>query len=627
MLHAALADLRTTWVDLATTDLLYKLVALVLLAPLSTVVLSLSLWFSGSTVLADQDILFFALSPLGLAGLVTIAAVSLAVVALEQACLISIGVTAAEGAPASQMSAVRHAVSKGPAVVGLMAHLTGRVLLMTTPFLLVIGGVYQALLSTYDINYYLTERPVELWIAVVIATMLLVGLAVVLVPRLIGWGLSLPLVILENRSPGEALQLSRERSDGYRQTIALVLVGWAAASVLLSSTALGAVALLGRGVAPLGQGSLGLALALMLGVLVLWFVVSYLVTLAQSASFALLVSELYEAVGRSADARPVSEVLGSRATRQWRIPASLSLKILLAALTAAAFAEIGLGVTLLQAFDLERGIVVIAHRGASRAAPENTRAAVKRAIADGADFVEIDVQETTDGEVVVLPDSDFMKTSRVDLKVWDASWSHLQTLDIGSWFAPRFGDQRVPRLAEVLEMCRGKATVMIELKYYGHDVRLEERVIETVEAAAMGDDVVMMSLNASAVDELRRLRPTWTVGLLAATAVGDLTRVDTDFLAVSTALASRDFVRRAHSREKHVYVWTVNDPVQMVRMASLGIDGLITDVPATARRVLDEAAEMNTMERLVIALSFFFGAAAPDPPVEDDLESWSEPLG
>ena len=84
-------------------------------------------------------------------------------------------------------------------------------------------------------------------------------------------------------------------------------------------------------------------------------------------------------------------------------------------------------------------------------------------------------------------------------------------------------------------------------------------------------------------------------------------------------MASRNLVRRANARGQDVYVWTVNDPVQMVRMISFGVNGLITDVPATARRVLDAASNMSSVERLVIALSFFFGAAAPDPPVEDDL--------
>ncbi len=95
LFRSALGDLRSTWVALAATDLLYKLVAVGLLTPFASGVASLSLWLGGSSVLADQDILLFALNPLGLIGLVTMMAVSLAVVALGQACLITVGITAA----------------------------------------------------------------------------------------------------------------------------------------------------------------------------------------------------------------------------------------------------------------------------------------------------------------------------------------------------------------------------------------------------------------------------------------------------------------------------------------------------------------------------------------------------
>ena len=119
-------------------------------------------------------------------------------------------------------------------------------------------------------------------------------------------------------------------------------------------------------------------------------------------------------------------------------------------------------------------------------APENTLAAVEVALAAATDWVEIDVQETADGEVVVLHDSDLKKVAGVDLKIWDATWEDLQEIDVGSFFSPEFSDQRVPKLEEVLALCRGRAGVVIELKYYGHQVRLEERVAEIVDRIGNG---------------------------------------------------------------------------------------------------------------------------------------------
>ena len=89
-----------------------------------------------------------------------------------------------------------------------------------------------------------------------------------------------------------------------------------------------------------------------------------------------------------------------------------------------------------------------------------------------------------------------------------------------SWFGEQFQDQRVPTLAEVLRECRGKVGVFVELKYYGHDEALEQRVIDVVEAHDMAQEVALMSLSLPGIEKARGIRPGWHAGLLAATAVG-----------------------------------------------------------------------------------------------------------
>ena len=148
---------------------------------------------------------------------------------------------------------------------------------------------------------------------------------------------------------------------------------------------------------------------------------------------------------------------------------------------------------------MEDQVDVIGHRGASKSAPENTMAAVRQAIADGADWVEINVQETADGSVVVFHDSDFMKLSGVKLKIWDATLDDLKEINIGSWFAPEFKNERVPTLGEVLDACKGKVGLFIELKYYGHDVDLERKVAELVESHDMVEHVAIISLSVKAI--------------------------------------------------------------------------------------------------------------------------------
>src|SRR6185436_9999652 len=151
----------------------------------------------------------------------------------------------------------------------------------------------------------------------------------------------------------------------------------------------------------------------------------------------------------------------------------------------------------------------------------------------------------------------------------------------------QFAAERVPTLAQALAACKGVSRVDVELKDYGHNQRLEERVVEIIEAAGMQNAIVTMSLSRGMVEKMKRLRPTWTSGLLSAKAVGDLSGVAADFLAVEKSMATRRFIRKAHRAGKPVYVWTVDDPARMIRMMGLGVDGLITNRPGVARDVLD----------------------------------------
>jgi glycerophosphoryl diester phosphodiesterase len=191
-------------------------------------------------------------------------------------------------------------------------------------------------------------------------------------------------------------------------------------------------------------------------------------------------------------------------------------------------------------------------------------------------------------------------------------WSKvLREIDIGSWFAPEFSAERMPTLLEVLEETRGQARVMIELKYYGHDQQLEQRVVDIVEQAEMVKDVAVMSLKYDGVRKIPELRPDWGVGLLSAQAIGNLTKMDVDFLAVNIGMVAPRFIKNAQLAGKQVFAWTVYDQISMSRMMSLGIDGVITDEPELARNVLAERSDMSTVERLLMHTAVLLGRPVP----------------
>jgi glycerophosphoryl diester phosphodiesterase len=200
-----------------------------------------------------------------------------------------------------------------------------------------------------------------------------------------------------------------------------------------------------------------------------------------------------------------------------------------------------------------------------------------------------------------------MKLAGVDLKIWDATMADLEEIDIGSWFAPEFKDERVPTLETVLDECRGKTGVNIELKYYGHDKQLEERVADLVTEHGMESEVVVMSLKAEAVEKMKAIRPNWKVGLLMSVAAGGLENINADFLAVNANFVHRPLIRSAHRQGKEVHVWTVNDALTMSTMFGRGVDNLITDKPALARSVLQQRATLSAPERLLLELAGILG--------------------
>ena len=603
---------RQTWKAMLALHVAFTLLGIAIFAPLVGLTGQGLLRLSGEPAVADQDIARFLLSPAGLVALIVFAALLIGIVAFEQSSMMRIALGRSRDEPVRSIDALWFTVSRTHALFLFAAHLTARLLVIVLPFLAVGAAIAWWLITDYDINYYLAEKPPEFILAAALIACVLAAMAFVLVRKLVGWSLALPLVLFDGVAPRRSFAESVGLADGHRLSIFGSLCLWSFSALLLGVVVLGVVRLIGGQVVPAVAGDLSLLL-IVLGLLAgLFAAANLLVTTVTSAHFAALLTLLYEARVGPAAAGPQRVAVAERG-KDVLTPRRLGIGLLLAsgaAILSAAW--------LLEDIRTDDDVVIIAHRGAAGRAPENTNASVQAALEDRADWVEIDVQETVDGEIVVVHDSDFMKLAGDATKVWEATLEQLSDIDIGSWFGTEFAAERVPTLRDVLQQARGRAGVVIELKYYGHDEKLERRVAEIVEETGMTDSIAVMSLKYEAVQKMKNLRPDWTVGLLSATAIGDLSKMDADFLAVSTNMASAGFVRRARKAGKKVFAWTVNDPVTMSQVISKGVDGVITDEPAMARRVLAERAEMNTAERLLINAAMFFGRDFAPREYRDD---------
>ncbi len=238
----------------------------------------------------------------------------------------------------------------------------------------------------------------------------------------------------------------------------------------------------------------------------------------------------------------------------------------------------------------EKKVIVIAHRGASGYAPENTLASMKKAIELGADMSELDVQETADGKLIILHDKSLKRTTGVDKNIWETNYTELNGLDAGSWFSEKYKNEPVPTLQKVIDLIKGKMKLNIELKTNGHEKKLAERTLKLVEDNNFLDQVIFTSFKFSEIDKVRELNKKAKVGYLFSKIPKDVDvfNADIDLLSAYYKIVDAEFMKKAKYAGKEVAVWTVNKPKDMKQMISLGVDAIITNYPDVLIKILNE---------------------------------------
>ena len=238
-----------------------------------------------------------------------------------------------------------------------------------------------------------------------------------------------------------------------------------------------------------------------------------------------------------------------------------------------------------------QSVQIIGHRGSSALAPENTLAAIERAIADGADAIELDVQELADGTLAILHDNHLQRLAGVDRPSWQLTAADLDRLEVGSWFGPEFAGERIPTLAQVLARVGDRVDLNLELKCHGQERRLPEAVAAVL-AQFPRSRVTVTSFNWEMLRRFRAIAPHRPIGPIAAepidwaalaAAVGPV-----DVVSLHYSLLDEATVDRVRALPAALWVWTVDDPTEIRRAIDLGVDGVITNNPAQARSALGD---------------------------------------
>lgn len=237
-------------------------------------------------------------------------------------------------------------------------------------------------------------------------------------------------------------------------------------------------------------------------------------------------------------------------------------------------------------------VEIIAHRGHSAAGPENTVAAFQLAWANGADSCELDLHLTADLKLAVLHDANTQRTTGAALPVAKSTLAELQSLDAGSWKGPSFAGERIPDLdAALATLPSGKHRFFLEIK--GRDLAIIPVLERQLRAwKTRSGQLCVIAFDRDIAREAKRAMPWIEVYRLSSPALlGPLIRntLDDGLDGLDLGLKwpwSAEMVRQIREAGLKVYAWTVNQPDDLKRLAALGLDGITTDDPTLARRIL-----------------------------------------
>lgn len=243
---------------------------------------------------------------------------------------------------------------------------------------------------------------------------------------------------------------------------------------------------------------------------------------------------------------------------------------------------------------------ITSHRGASFYAPENTIPAMENAISQATDYIEIDVQQTKDGEVVLMHDSLMKRTAGVSKHVYEMTYEEIKQLDAGKWYSPEYAGTTIPTLREVLRFCKGKCKLNIEVKASDKTPGLIEKVVDLIEEYDFTRQCVVTSVYKKALCEVKKYNKEIVTGYILSSAYGRYyLDKDIDFLSMRVTMVTERIVLLAHKYGKEVYVWTVNSKQDALYMSQLGVDNIITDRPAYIRNALYEENANRTILNLL----------------------------
>lgn len=226
-----------------------------------------------------------------------------------------------------------------------------------------------------------------------------------------------------------------------------------------------------------------------------------------------------------------------------------------------------------------RKIEVTAHRGASKIRPENTMSSFIEAKNLGADWIELDVQQTKDKEIIVIHDTNFKRTTGRDKNTWELTKEEVKQLDAGSYFSSEFQNERIPLLEEVLIFAKeNDIKLNIELKPTGHEKEFEKIIVDMIKEHSFEKNCVITSQVYEVLENVKNYDETIETVYVMSLAYGNILSLDkADHFSIEESNVTKELLDQIHKEGKKLYVWTVNSEENIDKMIDYNVDNIITD--------------------------------------------------
>ncbi|MBQ3409342.1 MAG: glycerophosphoryl diester phosphodiesterase membrane domain-containing protein [Clostridia bacterium] len=254
-----------------------------------------------------------------------------------------------------------------------------------------------------------------------------------------------------------------------------------------------------------------------------------------------------------------------------------------------------------------RTMEITAHRGASSKYPENTMAAFRGAKELGADWIELDVQQTKDGQVVVCHDANLMRVAGINKKIIDMNYNELSQIDVGSHFDSKYKDERIPLLDDVIKFAKlNNIRLNIEIKPNGREMDFETKTINIIKSNGFEDMCVVTSQTYSVLKNIKEIDSNIKTVYVMSIAIGKITDLEyADCYSVEETNVTPNLVNIVHNEGKEIYVWTINTEESIGKMVDMNVDNIITDEILLGKKIVAKKKQGSMVIEFIDALQTF----------------------